>query len=471
MHRRPCAITLCLVVDQHKSPPRLAHADALLALRADAIVLDGSDDDYTRLIERVGDARVVLLGEASHGTHEFYAERTRITRRLIKELGFNAVAIEGDWPDAHRVNRYIRGADDDASPEQSLLGFRRFPTWMWRNADVVELVGWLRRHNDAHESPVDHVGFYGLDLYSLYSSIECVVRYLDRVDPAAAARARERYACFETNAGDEHGYGRAVSLGVSEPCRREAVAQLVELRRLADGYLHDDGRAAEDEQFFAEENARAVTDAEEYYRSMFSDPSGSWNLRDRHMADTLDNLIAHLDRRGDETKVGGRVVIWAHNSHVGDARATESARRGELTLGQLARERYGSDAVLVGMTTYDGTVTAAADWGASAKRWAVTPALADSLEELLHSVGIGSFMLIPELERESHSVLSEVRLQRAIGVVYRPQTERQSHFLYVNPAERFDAIIHIDRTSAVTPLDRPHEWVFNEPPEAYPTAL
>ena len=467
MYRPPVQARLRFVIGQQSNETRRPRADSVRALRGEALVLDGSEDDYTSLIERIGNARVVLLGEASHGTHEFYAERTRITRRLVTELGFNAVAIEGDWPDAHRVNRYLRRADDDATPEQALLGFQRFPTWMWRNSDVVELVGWLRRYNDAQESPLGQVGFYGLDLYSLYSSIDCVIRYLDRVDPAAAARARDRYACFETSTGDEHGYGRAVMLGVSEPCRREAVAQLVELRRLADGVLHNDGHAAEDEQFFAEENARAVTDAEEYYRSMFTDPSGSWNLRDRHMADTLDNLIAHLDRRTAQSKV----VVWAHNSHVGDARATESARRGELTLGQLARERYGRDAVLVGMTTYDGTVTAAADWGASAQRWAVTPALADSLEELLHSLGIGSFLIIPEPRGGAYAALSEIRLQRAIGVVYRPQTERQSHFLYVNAAERFDVIVHIDRSSAVTPLDRPQEWVFNEPPEAYPTAL
>ena len=255
---------------------RDATVDALM--RA-AHALNGSADDYDPLLELIGDAGLVLLGEASHGTHEFYRERALITRRLIEEKGFTAVAVEADWPDAYRVNRYVRGAPEDADAEESLRGFRRFPTWMWRNAEVLDFVGWLRAHNDSR-SPADAVGFYGLDLYSLYTSIEEVIAYLQKIDPPAADRARERYACFEHFGGESQEYGRAVSLGISESCRRGVVEQLLELHRNSVGYLRRDGLAAEDDQFYAEQNARLVADAEQYYRTMFAAHVSSWNLRD-----------------------------------------------------------------------------------------------------------------------------------------------------------------------------------------------
>ncbi len=441
--------------------------EAAGALRAEAGEIGAGPSDYDGLLDRVGDARVVLLGEASHGTHEFYAERARITRRLIEERGFAAVAIEGDWPDAYRVNRYVRGDGHDRDAEEALRGFRRFPTWMWRNAEVLDFVGWLRAHNDRRPSAGGRVGFYGLDLYSLFASIEAVLAYLDGVDPEAADRARERYACFERFGGESQAYGRAVTLGVDEPCRREAVAQLVDLRRRAADYLRRDGFAAEDEFLFAEENARTIADAEEYYRSMFGDPAGSWNLRDRHMADTLDHLLAHLDRHVGEA----RIVVWAHNSHVGDARATEMGDRGDLTLGRLARERHGRDAVLVGFTTHDGTVTAATHWGGTALRRTVRPALPDSLEKLLHAVGLPAFVLAPRPGGDAAGALERVRLGRAIGVIYRPETERESHYFATRPGAQFDAIVHLDTTRAVEPLERGAEWLSGEPPETYPTAL
>jgi len=445
----------------------LGESAALEAVRLDARPLTGAGSDYDDLLERVGDARLVLLGEASHGTHEFYRERARITKRLIDELGFAAVAVEGDWPDAHRVSRYVQGVTEDGDAEEALRGFRRFPTWMWRNAEVMDFVGWLRTHNETLAASRPCVGFYGLDLYSLNASMEAVVAYLEEVDPPAAARARGRYECLHPFAQDSTGYGQAVLLGVSEPCRRRVLEQLVELRRRAGEYLRLDGLPAEDRYFLAEQNATVVADAEEYYRTMFGGPASSWNLRDRHMADTLDQLQVHLARHGDE----GKIVVWEHNSHVGDARSTEMAQRGELNLGQLMRERHARDAVLVGFTTYAGTVTAASDWGGEAERKRVRPALPDSYEALLHNSDIPAFILCPLGESRSGRALREPRLERAIGVIYRPESERASHWFAACVSQQFDALVHIDVTRAVEPLERGGRWELGEPPETYPTAL
>ncbi len=387
------------------------------------------------------------MGEGSHGTHEFYSERARITQRLIEEKNFNAIAIEGDWPNAMHIHRFIQGGEGDA--ELSLSQFKRFPRWMWRNKEVLALIEWLRNYNNQNHN----VGFYGLDLYGMYPAINEIIAYLEKTDPESSERARERYSCFGTEG--EQAYGRAVYLGVSEPCRRGAISELVALRR---SYVDSE------EHFLAEENAKLISDAEEYYRSMFADPASSWNLRDRHMADTLDHLIAHLDRRGR-----GKIIIWAHNSHVSDALATSASRRGELTLGQLARERHGEDVVLVGLTTYDGSVTAAHDWGGEGKIYNINPAHADSVENLFHQTGINKFLLIPE--GPVAETLASTFSQRAIGVIYRPETERQSHYMSVIPASEFDAFIHIDRTQALRPLDKLTEWIGDEPPDTYPTSL
>ncbi len=426
--------------------------------------LSGAAGDYDELLERIGDASVVLLGEASHGTHEFYRERALITHRLIEEKGFCAVAVEADWPDAHRVNRYVRGAGDDGDAEEALRGFRRFPTWMWRNAEVLDFVGWLRDRNE-RAGEADAAGFYGLDLYSLHASIAEVIRYLVRVDPGGATRARERYACFE-QFGHEQAYGRMTSLGVTESCRRAVVAQLIELQRRAGSYLRGDGLAAEDAQFYAEQNARLIASAEEYYRSMFADHGTSWNLRDRHMADTLVRLRAHLARHGRPV----RVVVWAHNSHIGDARATEMGRRGELNVGQLARERWPGEVALVGFTTYEGTVTAAATWDAPAERREVRPALPESYEALFHELGEPGFLLDLTRGAAAESLRGPL-LERAIGVVYRPETERVSHYFEADLAAQLDFVVHIDETRAVEPLERTAGWQLGEPPETYPSAL
>ena len=437
------------------------------ALRAAAVPLTGDAADYDALLEMVGDARVVLLGESTHGTHEFYRERARITRRLIEEKGFTAVAVEADWPDAYRVNRFVRGTGDDGSAERALGGFERFPTWMWRNSDVLALVGWLRGHNDALPAGARKVGFYGLDLYSLYGSIEAVIGYLEEVDPDAAGRARRRYGCFEHFGEDPQAYGYAVDLGITRECEDQAVQQLHELQRRAAELAGRDGGVPEDEHFFAEQNARLVKNAEEYYRSMFQGRVSSWNLRDRHMAETLEALVAHFDARGGPT----RVVVWEHNSHVGDARATELADEGEWNVGQLARERWGRDAVLVGFTTHHGTVTAASDWDRPGERKRVRPALAGSYEALFHMLGIPAFLLPLRGRPELARALGDMRLERAIGVVYLPRSERVSHYFHARLAEQFDAVVHLDETRAVEPLEPSREWHGGEPPETFPSGV
>ncbi|WP_248961369.1 erythromycin esterase family protein [Sphaerisporangium perillae] len=455
-----------------KRPPVGEEVPADVAIiRSEAIpTQDGVPTDDV-LFDLVGDARFVLIGEASHGTHEFYEARAHMTRRLIESRGFSAVAVEGDWPDAYRVNRYVRGRGGDESAEEALRGFRRFPTWMWRNSAVLDFLGWLRLYND--EGAGDErakAGFYGLDLYSLHASIREVIAYLERVDPGAAARARERYSCFDHRAGEDgQAYGFAPAFGAGESCEREVVEQLVDLRRNAVEYARRDGLLAEDEVFYAEQNARVIRAAEEYYRTMFGGRISSWNLRDRHMAHTLDALADHLGHRQGRP---AKIVVWAHNSHVGDARATEVGARGEITIGQLVRERHPGDCRLIGFTTYNGTVTAADDWGGPAERKRVRRALPDSVEELHHQAGSKEFMLRFDAAPRGGEALRGARLERAIGVIYRPHTERRSHYFRSRVSEQFDAVIHIDETRAVEPLERTARWEAGEEvPETYPSAL
>jgi erythromycin esterase-like protein len=419
--------------------------------------LRGEPSDYDELIERATRARFALIGDGSHGTQEFYRERAEITKRLIAEAGYTAVAVEADWPDAYRVNRFVRGASEDADAQEALADFHRFPAWMWRNVEVVEFVTLLREYNDALALSIPKVGFYGLDLYSLHTSMEAVVEYLDGVDPEAARRARERYACFDQFGRDPQVYAYEAGLAGAEPCEQAAVEQLVELRELTAQTAGRNGHLDADRQFYAEQNAQLVVDAEAYYRAMFRGGVESWNLRDRHMAKTLDALAAHLEA----TSGAAKVVVWAHNSHLGDERATELADAGQLNLGRLVRERHGEDALLVGFTTYAGTVTAASDWGGPAERKRVRRALPGSWEELLHQRGMDRFWLEP-------GELRGRRLERAIGVIYRPETERISHYFHARLSGQFDAVVHIDETHALEPLERTNEWDAGELPETYP---
>lgn len=438
--------------------------------------ISGAPTDYDELLEAVGEAQVVLIGEASHGTHEFYRERWRITQRLIQDKGFTGIAIEGDWPDAARVNRYIFGESTDPHAEAALQGFARFPTWMWRNADVLRAVQWLRVHNDAQRFREHKVGFYGMDLYSLRASMTAVVEYLDHVDPVAAAAARERYGCFDIlgvsnpeHAGQQYGY--AVSSEGRDPCENEVVAQLQDLLSKRDTFLSMDGQVAQDEFFSAQRNATLVHNAELYYREMYRGRTSSWNLRDSHMVDTLAALRDHMAARSDGAS---KLVVWAHNSHVGDARATELGRGGQHNVGQLARKAWPKETFIIGLTTSTGTVTAASDWGGPMLRRQVRQAGPGTFEHDLSQWRMPAFVAMTgegPLAPLGRVAPGDVALERAIGVIYRPQTERASHWFAAELHQQFDAVVHIHHTMALEPLDRTPRWDRGEPPETYPTGL
>ena len=437
--------------------------DLLLARSLAENVTPLDPDDEETIVQAIGDASIVLLGEASHGTHDFYRTRARITQRLIRDKGFVAVAAEADWPDAYRVNRFVQGRSTDADAVDALGDFRRFPQWMWRNDDVVRFMRWLRRHNELQPPAAPRAGFYGLDLYSLHASVQAVLAYLDRVDPVAAAEARRRYGCLAAFGQDPQHYGWATRLELARSCEEEVVAQLRELQQRRAELVARGGFVGADEHFAAVENARVVLHAEEYYRAMFGSRVESWNLRDTHMAETLDALRAHLSRRGP-----AKIVVWAHNSHLGDARATELGEAGEINLGQLARERYGAAVCNLGFTTDRGSVAAAASWDAPVERKQVRPALDGSYEALFHASGVPRFLFDLRLLGEATGALAEPRLERAIGVVYQPATERLSHYFSAALPGQFDLVVHIDETRAVEPLERSAAWEPGELPETYP---
>ena len=442
----------------------MTERNVLEAVRREAAWFEASPDGFGPLLDAVGDATIVMIGEASHGTHEFYQARAELTKALIDRKGFNFVAVEADWPDAYRANRWVRDAGADANADAALGDFLRFPRWMWRNRDVVAFLEWLREHNRSRDAAA-RIGFYGLDLYSLHTSIQAVMAYLRKVDPSAAERARYRYGCFEDFAEDSQAYGYAATVGLSRSCEDDVVDQLIELRRRAGEYAARDGRIAADDYFFAEQNARLVRNAEHYYRAMFGGRVDSWNLRDTHMMETLAALASHVGKQSGT----GRGIVWAHNSHLGDARATEMGARGEINLGQLVRQAYGSQSRAVGFTTHTGTVTAASNWDEPAARKRVRPSMAGSYERLFHDAGIDRFLLRLD-EPAVRDVLSVPRLERAIGVIYRPDTERMSHYFKARLAQQFDAVIHIDETHALEPLEA---WSVDEAdlPETFPSAL
>ncbi|HEX8534791.1 MAG TPA: erythromycin esterase family protein, partial [Allosphingosinicella sp.] len=398
------------------------------------------DPAFGALFDRFADARVVLLGEASHGTSEFYRARAAITKRLIEEHGFTIVAVEADWPDAAVIDRYVRNRPEREGEEAA---FQRFPTWMWRNTDVDAFIRWLKRHNE--QRPQDEMaGFYGLDLYNLGGSIRAVIDYLDDVDPEAASIARERYGCLQPYAKNPQGYGRmAITRGYAQ-CEQPVVQMLRELLQKRTEYVGEDG----DEYLDAAANARLVKNAEAYYRVMYHGAAESWNLRDTHMFETLCQL---LEARGPEAKA----VVWAHNSHIGNAAHTEMGQvREELNIGQLCKEKFGEKARLIGFGTHTGTVAAATDWDEPMEVKQVRPSLAGSYERMSHDSGVERFLLDMRegVNEEAVEALLEPRLERFIGVIYRPETERWSHYAQAVLPNQFDAWVWFDETSAVTPL-------------------
>lgn len=421
-------------------------------LRQHAIPLPAIDDPaFAEHFDRFANARVVLIGEASHGTSEFYRARAAITRRLVERHGFTIIAAEADWPDAAKIDRYVRHQQPPTWVEE---GFKRFPTWMWRNQEVADFAHWLRGYNEAL-APEDRVEFRGLDVYSLGSSIREVLDYLDRVDPQAARVARDRYGCLSPWHEEPAIYGHNVMLG--QPSCEDAVVE--QLRALLDQrleYLDKDGGSF----FNAEQNARVVLAAEQYYRAMYQGSVNSWNLRDRHMFDTLRALLEH---RGDDAKA----IVWAHNSHIGNAAATSMGWGGEFNIGELCRTAFGSDAVLIGMATDRGEVAAADNWDEPMQIKQVRPSRPDSWERLFLRTGIAASLTNWRDNAQLRPALATPRLERAIGVIYRPATERQSHYFQAILSEQFDALIWLEQTRAVTPIG-PQQIDDEIVPDTYP---
>ena len=435
---------------------RAAEGDIVSAIAAFAEPINSiAAADLDGLLERIGDAKVVLLGEASHGTSEFHRMRERISQELITRKGFRFVAIEGDWPDVARLDHYVRHFE---YPPSEWTAFARFPTWMWRNTEVRSFVDWLHAHN-AERTPQRRVAIYGLDLYSLYTSIGSVLKYLDEVDPDSAQIARQRYGCLTPWQADPATYGHAALTGAYRTCENEVVQMLEDILHKQSDYAAHDGERFMD----AVQNARLVTDAERYYRIMYYGSRASWNLRDNHMFETLKTL---LNFHGAAAKA----IVWAHNSHVGDAAATEMSVRGEYNIGHLCREEFGNAAYSIGFGTHAGTVAAASQWDGPMEVKTVLPSLKQSYERLCHDTGRPQFML-PLRGRSAGEVrnrLAKPRLERAIGVIYRPETELASYYFQAVLPVQFDEYIWFNQTRAVTPLaTRELEGL----PDTYPFGL
>ncbi len=444
-------VRLCRFEDSTTTAP----ADLIAAVRSMARPL-ATPDDLDPLLERIGDCRCVLLGEASHGTHEYYTWRAAISRRLIEEKGFSFIAVEGDWPDCYRVTRYVKGyADAGDSARAVLHAFERWPTWMWANEEITELAEWLRRHND-RQPEARKVGFYGLDVYSLWDSLYQVMSYLQKEMPDALPAARKAFRCFEPYGEDEQEYARS-TMFAPEGCHKEVISLLREIVQRApkrDG----DGR---DGHFIAEQNALVVKNAEAYYRAMVRGGPDSWNVRDRHMAETLDRLLEH---HGPKAKA----IVWEHNTHIGDARFTDMADGGEVNIGQLARAHYGEgDVVLVGFGSYRGTVIAGDEWGAPMEVMRVPPGREGSWEDVLHRAGDDK-LLIFDGESMPESALGW-RGHRAIGVVYHPGYERYGNYVPTVLPRRYDAFLYLDQTRALHPLHMRARK--EEVPETYPSGV
>jgi len=434
-----------------------------------------SQRDFSPLLQLIGDAKVVMIGEASHGTNEFYRQRAAITQELITKKGFTFVVAEADWPDAYRVNRFVQNGkgNKDSTAEEALGEFKRFPLWMWRNTVVRDFVDWLRTYNDkCHKPGEQKVGFFGMDLYSFYSSMETVINYLKMVSPEDAKAAIEAYSNFDRFQGEPSAYGFATQLGMSPSYENEVIKTLVDLQQRGEAYLKGLGGVInEDELFYTQQNAVLVKNAEAYYRKMFRADENTWNIRDQHMSDTVSALFDYLSGKFKDTPQ--KCVIWAHNSHLGDARATDAGRlRGEWNVGQLLRQKFGlNNTFNIGQLTDSGTVTAASKWDSPAQLLTVRHGMSGSYEELFHSIAeetkTENFMIplrsnVGDTDMISAPAVEALRtrkLERYIGVIYRPDTERASHYSYSTLPSEFDAVIFNDVTSGVTPLDMTKQWV------------
>ena len=426
--------------------------------------------DLEPLLERIGDARFVLLGEASHGTSEYYTWRAELSKRLIREKGFSFVSVEGDWPDCYRVNRYVKGYPDSGSSAYAVLhSFERWPTWMWANREIVDFVEWIRRYNDQRRVPDDRkVGFYGLDVYSLWESMRIVIEYLDRIDPQLAVGAKRAYRCFEPYAEDEQEYARATYL-VPTSCEDEAVSVLRDLRDKAFEY-REDGREA---YFNAEQNALVARNAELYYRTMVRGGPASWNVRDHHMVDTLDRLMVHHRQLNPDAKA----IVWEHNTHIGDARFTNMASGGMVNVGQLVRQGHGDEGVLlVGFGSHRGTVIAGDEWGASMRRMRVPEARDGSWEDVMHAALAGAderrdaaLLVFEDTDDGGIAELDEPIAHRAIGVVYDPDHERWGNYVPTIVPRRYDGFVFVDETTALSPLHMPVN--VSEVPETFPSGM
>lgn len=414
------------------------------------------DGDLQPLLDRVGGARVVLLGEASHGTSEFYTWRERITRRLITEKGFHFIAVEGDWPDCYLVNRWVKGVDGGESAREMLHTFERWPTWMWANEEVASLAEWLRAYNGGLPED-DRVGFYGLDVYSLWDSMDVVTRYLEEVDPEAARRARNGYGCFDPYEQDAQDYAMATAL-VPTSCEEAVMRILMDLRSKGPDY-RTEGREA---FFNAEQNALVARNAERYYRAMIRGGAQSWNVRDTHMVETLERLLNH---HGPES----RAIVWEHNTHVGDARATDMARVGMVNVGSLARDRWGGEVVIAGFSSHSGSVIAGTEWGAPMQRMGVPEAREGSWEHVFHTSGAHDKLVMMD-ELDDVEGAADARGHRAIGVVYHPSRESRGNYVPSVLPMRYDAMLYIDRSHALRPLKMPAR-LDHEPPETFPTGM
>jgi protein-L-isoaspartate(D-aspartate) O-methyltransferase len=407
------------------------------------------------LLDRIGDARLVLIGEATHGTSEFYRIRAEITKALIERKGFSFVAVEADWPDAYRIHDFVTHTERDEPHEWE--AFARFPTWMWRNHEVLDFIHWLRDFNLKRRSPGQRAGFYGLDLYSLFTSIHCVLKYLDRVDPQAAAVARARYGCLTPWESDPATYGRAALTGRYRSCEAEVVRMLQDLSRRRGDTAIKDG----EDLFDAQLNARLVTNAEQYYRIMYYGSDESWNHRDTHMFDTLQ---LSLDRHGR----GAKAIVWEHNSHLGNAAATQFGKHGQINVGQLCRQAFGNDVYAIGQGTDHGSVAAASDWEGATEVTKARPALPDSYERVMHLAEMDAFFLplTKSPNQQLTNALAARRLERAIGVVYHPETERRSHYFDASLPGQFDEWIWFDETSAIDALTT-QQSAEHEPPHPF----